>query len=69
MRQVTERLAAVKVESITQGLEKDIIAALEETIAAWKRQPRIWKRNARPAASNRPPASRTTWRWSISSRS
>jgi hypothetical protein len=33
MRQVTERLAAVKVEKITQGLEKDIIAALEESIA------------------------------------
>jgi hypothetical protein len=34
MRQVTDRLAALKVEKITQGLEKDIIAALEETIAA-----------------------------------
>jgi hypothetical protein len=34
MRQVTERLAALKVEKVTQGLEKDIIAALEETIAA-----------------------------------
>jgi hypothetical protein len=32
MRQVTERLAALKVEKITQGLEKDIIAALEEAI-------------------------------------
>jgi hypothetical protein len=36
MRQVTERLAALKVEKITQGLEKDIIAALEETIAAFE---------------------------------
>lgn len=34
MRQVAERLAALKVEKITQGLEKDIIAALEETITA-----------------------------------
>lgn len=34
MRQVTDRLAALKVEKITQSLEKDIIAALEETIAA-----------------------------------
>ncbi len=36
MQQVTERLAALKVEKITQGLEKDIIAALEETIAAFE---------------------------------
>ena len=36
MRQVTDRLAALKVEKITQGLEKDIIAALEETIAAFE---------------------------------
>jgi hypothetical protein len=34
MQQVTERLAAVKVDAITQGLEQDIITALEETIAA-----------------------------------
>jgi hypothetical protein len=34
MRQITERLAALKVEKITQGLEKDVIAALEETVAA-----------------------------------
>ncbi|HVT29953.1 MAG TPA: hypothetical protein VHE81_18190 [Lacipirellulaceae bacterium] len=34
MHQVTDRLAALKVERITQSLEKDIIAALEETIAA-----------------------------------
>jgi hypothetical protein len=36
MRQVTDRLAALKVEKITQGLEKDIMAALEETIAAFE---------------------------------
>jgi hypothetical protein len=34
MRHVAERLAAFKVEIVTQGLEKDIIAQLEETIAA-----------------------------------
>ena len=34
MRQVAERLAAVKVDKLTQSLEQDIIAALEETIAA-----------------------------------
>jgi hypothetical protein len=36
MRQVTDRLAAIKVEKVTQGIEKDIIAALEETIAAFE---------------------------------
>lgn len=36
MRQVTDRLAALKVEKVTQALEKDIIAALEETIAAFE---------------------------------
>jgi hypothetical protein len=36
MRQVTDRLAALKVEKVTQGIEKDIIAALEETIAAFE---------------------------------
>lgn len=34
MRQVSERLAAIKVDKLTQGIEQDIIAALEETIAA-----------------------------------
>jgi hypothetical protein len=34
MQQVVERLAAMKPDSITQGLEQDIITALEETIAA-----------------------------------
>lgn len=36
MRQVTDRLAALKVEQVTQALEKDIIAALEEAIAAFE---------------------------------
>jgi hypothetical protein len=34
MQQVAERLAAVKVDKLTQGIEQDIIAALEETITA-----------------------------------
>jgi hypothetical protein len=34
MRQVAERLAAVKVDKLTQSIEQDIIAALEETITA-----------------------------------
>jgi hypothetical protein len=34
MQQVAERLAAVKVDQLTQGIEKDIMAALEETITA-----------------------------------
>ncbi len=34
MRQVAERLAAIKTDKLTQGIEQDIIAALEETIAA-----------------------------------
>jgi hypothetical protein len=36
MRQVTDRLAALKVEKVTQALEKDIIAALEEAISAFE---------------------------------
>lgn len=34
MQQVAERLAAVKVDQLTQGIENDIMAALEETITA-----------------------------------
>ncbi len=34
MRQVAERLAAIKTDKLTQSIEQDIIAALEETIAA-----------------------------------
>jgi hypothetical protein len=34
MQQVADRLAALKVEPITQGVEQDIIAALQETILA-----------------------------------
>jgi hypothetical protein len=33
MRQIAERLGKVKVDAITQGLEQDVIAALEEAIA------------------------------------
>jgi hypothetical protein len=34
MRQVAERLAAIKPDKLTQSIEQDIIAALEETISA-----------------------------------
>lgn len=34
MRQVVQRLAAIKPDKLTQSIEKDILAALEETIAA-----------------------------------
>jgi hypothetical protein len=34
MRQVAQRLAAIKPDKLTQSIEKDILAALEETIAA-----------------------------------
>ncbi|HEX4415490.1 MAG TPA: hypothetical protein VH107_17795 [Lacipirellulaceae bacterium] len=37
MRQVAERLAAIKPDKLTQSIEQDIIAALEETIAALDR--------------------------------
>jgi hypothetical protein len=55
MRQVVDRLAALKVEKVTQGLEKDIIAALEETIAAFeqslkKLEKKRTPRGAQPAA-------------------
>jgi hypothetical protein len=34
MRQVAERLSAVKVDKLTQSIEQDILMSLEETIAA-----------------------------------
>jgi hypothetical protein len=54
MRQVTERLAALKVEKITQGLEKDIIAALEETIAAFEQSRKDLEKKRTPPGQ--PPA-------------
>lgn len=49
MQQVSERLADVKVGQITQGLEEDIIAALEETIAALKQAMKDLEKNRTPA--------------------
>ena len=66
MRQVTERLAAVKVDKLTQGLEQDIIAALEETIAALDKSIKDLEKKRRRPASSRPPASRASRRWSTS---
>jgi hypothetical protein len=54
MRQVTERLAALKVEKVTQGLEKDIIAALEETIAAFEQSRKDLEKKRTPPGQ--PPA-------------
>jgi hypothetical protein len=48
MRQVTERLAAVKVDRLTQGIEQDIIAALEETIAALDKSIKDLEKNRTP---------------------
>jgi hypothetical protein len=49
MRQVTDRLAALKVEKVTQGIEKDIIAALEETIAAFEQSRKDLEKKKTPA--------------------
>jgi hypothetical protein len=45
MQQVADRLASVKVELITQGVEQDIIAALQETIAALQKAQKPHKPN------------------------
>jgi hypothetical protein len=48
MQQVTARLAKVDVGEVTQGLETDIIAALEETIAALERARKDLERERTP---------------------
>jgi hypothetical protein len=48
MQQVVERLAALKVDKITQGVEEDIIAALEETIAALRQAMKDLEKNRTP---------------------
>lgn len=48
MQTVTTRLAAVKVGAMTQGLEQDIIAALEETIAALDKAVKDLEKNRTP---------------------
>lgn len=55
MQQVTERLAAVKVDKITQGMEEDIIAALEETIAALEKAAKDMEKKRTPPGQQ-PPA-------------
>jgi hypothetical protein len=48
MQTVTTRLAAAKVGAMTQGLEQDIIAALEETIAALDKAVKDLEKNRTP---------------------
>jgi hypothetical protein len=55
MKQVVERLAAVKVGAITQGLEQDIILALEETIATMEKAIKDLEKN-RTRPGQAPPA-------------
>jgi hypothetical protein len=59
MRQVAERLAEVKVGSITQALEQDIIAALEETIQAFEKAMKDLEKKrtppGQPAMAGQPP--------------
>jgi hypothetical protein len=54
MQQVVARLAELKVGKITQGLEEDIIAALEETIAALQQAMRNLE-NSRTPRGQQPP--------------
>jgi hypothetical protein len=55
MRQITERLGAVKVDRITQGLEEDVIAALEEVIATLERAIKDLEKKKTPPGQQ-PPA-------------
>jgi hypothetical protein len=55
MQQVVERLAAVKVDEITQGLERDILTALEELIAALEKAIEDLEKNRTPPGQA-PPA-------------
>jgi hypothetical protein len=64
MRQIAERLGAVKVDGITQGLEQDVIAALEEMIATMEKAIKDLEKNSaieqkkspnRQQASGEPP--------------
>jgi hypothetical protein len=48
MQSVTKRLAAVDVGRVTQNLETDILAALEETIAALEKEIKNLERNRTP---------------------
>lgn len=53
MRQITERLTAVKVDVITQGLEQDVIAALEETIATMEKAIKDLEKKKTPPGQQR----------------
>ncbi len=59
MRQVAKRLGEVKVDAITQGLEQDIIAALEETIATLEKAIKDLEKKKTPP-SQQPPAGEPT---------
>jgi hypothetical protein len=54
MRQIAERLGAVKVDAITQGLEQDVIAALEETIATLEKAIKDLEKKKTPPGQQRP---------------
>jgi len=54
MRQVTVKLAKVDVGQVTQGLETDIIAALEETIAALEKALKNLEQNRTPPGGRAP---------------
>jgi hypothetical protein len=55
MRKVAERLGAVKVDALTQGLEQDIIAALEETIATLEKAIKDLEKKKTPPDQQRAP--------------
>lgn len=56
MQQVVHRLAQAKVGKITQGIEEDIIAALEEMIEALKKAQKDLENQHQPPPSQSPPS-------------
>jgi hypothetical protein len=54
MRQIAKRLGEVKVDAITQGLEEDVIAALEETIATLDKAIKDLEKKKTPPGQQRP---------------
>ena len=65
MEQVVTRLAQSKVGEVTQGIEKDIIAALEEMIAALQKAQKDLEQKSNSNGSRRPSGEQTSRRWSI----
>lgn len=59
MRQITERLGAAKVDKITQGLEQDVIEALEEIIATLEKAIKDLEKQKTPPGQS-PPANQPT---------